>query len=155
MNSPVVAVIDTGVGNLFSLARAIEEVDGAVVITPVPEELSDADLVIIPGVGSFASTMSLLVKTGMAVALRNYAQQGRPLPQHPGRDEDPLPGHPGPGPQGHRPDPVGHAMEARTERLRDNLRRPHASGGDQLMETATYTVNAIVPARTLALQRIR
>ncbi|MCG3775700.1 MAG: Imidazole glycerol phosphate synthase subunit HisH [Nitrospira sp.] len=79
MNSPVVAVIDTGVGNLFSLARAIEEVDGAVVITPVPEELSEADLVIIPGVGSFASTMSLFVKTGMAVALRNYAQQGRPL----------------------------------------------------------------------------
>jgi hypothetical protein len=46
---------------------------------------------------------------------------------------------------------VGRAMEARTERLRDNLRRQHASGGDQLMKTATYTVDAIVPRSRGAL----
>ena len=40
-------------------------------------------------------------------------------------------------------------MEASTERLRENLRRPHASGREQLMKTATYAVNAIVAERTL------
>ena len=51
-----------------------------------------------------------------------------------------------PGPQAHRADAMVRAMEASTERLRDNLRRPHASGGDQPMRTATYTGNSIVRA---------
>jgi hypothetical protein len=41
---------------------------------------------------------------------------------------------------------MGHAVEASAQCFRDNLRRPHASVGDQLMDTATYTVKAIVLA---------
>ena len=55
-------------------------------------------------------------------------QGPRSLPEHPGCDEDPVPGHPDSRPQGHRTDQVGHALEASTERIRDNLRRSHAGG---------------------------
>ena len=51
-------------------------------------------------------------------------QGQRPLPDRAGRAQVPLPGHPVPGPDRDRPHHVGDAVEARPERLRDNLRRP-------------------------------
>ena len=40
--------------------------------------------------------------------------------------EEPVPGHPFAGPQGHRSDTMGSAVEASPERIRYHLRRPHA-----------------------------
>ena len=52
------------------------------------------------------------------------SQGQRPFPDRAGGPEAPLPGHPVPGPDRDRPHQVGDAVEARFERLRDNLRRP-------------------------------
>ena len=44
----------------------------------------------------------------------------------------PVPGHPVPGPQGHRSDTMGDAVEASPQRLRHHLRRPHAGRREPL-----------------------
>ena len=61
-----------------------------------------------------------------------------------GRAQDPLPGDSLAGPQGQRAGTMDHPMEARPERVRDHLRRPHAGGGEPLTN-ATYTVGRTVP----------
>ncbi len=60
----------------------------------------------------------------------------------------PLPGHPVTGPQRHRADTMGRAVEASPERVRHHLRRPHAGRGEPLNETATYTVRRTDPRAT-------
>ncbi len=79
MASPSVAILDTGVGNLFNITRAIEEIGGSPSVTSQPDVLVTADRVIIPGVGSFASTMAAFEATGIADALRDYSAAGRPI----------------------------------------------------------------------------
>ena len=79
MSSPTVVIVDTGVGNLFSIARAVHTVGGSPVISADPRSLETADRVVIPGVGSYASTMSYFAECGMDGALRTYADTGRPL----------------------------------------------------------------------------
>src|SRR3954451_10758344 len=59
-----------------------------------------------------------------------------------GRDEVPLPGHQGTGPQGHRADTMDHTLEAGVKRLRSHIRGPDARGRGQLninMKIAVYT----------------
>jgi glutamine amidotransferase len=77
--SPTVVIVDTGVGNLFSIARAVQTVGGSPVISADPRGLETADRVVIPGVGSYASTMSYFAECGLDGALRAYADTGRPL----------------------------------------------------------------------------
>lgn len=79
MPSPLVAIVDTGVGNLFSISRALEYVGALPVVTSSPDELQRADRVVIPGVGSFTSTMATLEATGLAEALRDYSTADRPI----------------------------------------------------------------------------
>ena len=65
----------------------------------------------------------------------------------------PVPCHQKPGPERDRTNEVGSALETSTERLRHHLRRPHASGGDQLNENATYTVYRILPKHSQTAAR--
>jgi transposase-like protein len=57
-----------------------------------------------------------------------------PFPDRAGGAKVPLPGHPVPGPDRDRPHPVGHALEARFERLRHHLRRPVPGRRDLLTQ---------------------
>ena len=68
-----------------------------------------------------------------------------PLPDRAGRAEDPVPGHPVPGPQGHRAGTMDHPVEASPERVRRHLRRPDAGSGEPLNENAGYTVHRTDP----------
>ena len=52
----------------------------------------------------------------------------------------------GTGPQGHRTGTMGHPVEARPERIRDHLRRPHAGGGEPLTMNAGNTVRRTLPS---------
>lgn len=52
-----VAIIDYGMGNIGSVFRAVEECGGSPVVTCLPAEISDADCLILPGVGSFGDGM--------------------------------------------------------------------------------------------------
>lgn len=74
-----VLVVDYGMGNLKSVQRAFEKVGANVNISNSPDELMDADKVILPGVGSFGRGMKKLEELKLDSALKNFAQTGKPL----------------------------------------------------------------------------
>lgn len=76
---PVVAIVNTGVGNLFSITRALEEVGATPRLVSQPAELKAVDRIVIPGVGAFATTMATFESTGLADALRDFAASDRPI----------------------------------------------------------------------------
>jgi glutamine amidotransferase len=65
-----VAIVDYGMGNLDSVARAVEECGGRAFIADRPEALADAAAVILPGVGAFGRGMENLESRGFVRALR-------------------------------------------------------------------------------------
>jgi glutamine amidotransferase len=67
-----VVIIDYGLCNLDSVARAIEECGGVPLITNRPEDLRAGDRVIIPGVGAFGKAMENLRSAGMDDAIREH-----------------------------------------------------------------------------------
>lgn len=77
--SDSVAIIDYGMGNLFSVKSACENVGIKAFITSSPAECKEADGIILPGVGAFADAMKTLRDLGMVQALRWWAKGGRPL----------------------------------------------------------------------------
>jgi glutamine amidotransferase len=75
-----VAVVDYGVSNLDSVARALEECGASPFVTSDPAELRHASLMVLPGVGAFADGMRNLRERGLDQALREQVlEQGVPL----------------------------------------------------------------------------
>jgi glutamine amidotransferase len=74
-----VAVIDYGMGNLYSVARACEVAELGVVVTSDPAEVDRADGVVLPGVGAFGDGMRELDARGLVEPLKRYARAGRPF----------------------------------------------------------------------------
>lgn len=74
-----VGIVDYGMGNLKSLANALEYLGVAHRICARPEELEDLNHVIIPGVGAYAKAMAHLTETGFIPRLKAYVAAGRPL----------------------------------------------------------------------------
>lgn len=79
MSSPSVAIIDYGVGNLLSVARAFEYLDVKVVITREPDVILSASHVILPGVGAFASAMAALKHLELIDIIQSLAFKDIPL----------------------------------------------------------------------------
>lgn len=80
MKSPSrIAVIDYGMGNLRSVAKAVEAAGGDVHIVTKPTELDSADGVVLPGVGALTDCVSALRATGMSEALRDWIESDRPF----------------------------------------------------------------------------
>ena len=75
----MIAVIDYGVGNLFSLCRSLEAIGQAPVVTGDAETLHQAHRLILPGVGAFADAAEKLRATGLDQVLRAEAQRGKPI----------------------------------------------------------------------------
>lgn len=73
------AVVDYGLGNLFSIRRACEHVGMEVVVTPRKEEILTADVVILPGVGAFGDAMATLRRLDLVEVLRDIAASDRSL----------------------------------------------------------------------------
>jgi imidazole glycerol-phosphate synthase subunit HisH len=71
-----VHLIDYGMGNLDSVRRAIEECGGEAVWAREGGNLSDADRIIVPGVGGFAEGMAELERRGFDSALRTSIEGG-------------------------------------------------------------------------------
>lgn len=80
MKSPKIVVIDYGLGNLFSVRRALE-ICGAVnvCVTDSEQDITDADRVILPGVGAFSDGMRGLSERALVDPLLTYAKSGKPL----------------------------------------------------------------------------
>jgi len=75
-----IAVIDYGMGNLGSVSRAISELGGDSFIASNPEQLTVADRIILPGVGSFTDGMENLNINGWVGELQQQIiENGKPL----------------------------------------------------------------------------
>jgi glutamine amidotransferase len=74
-----VSVVDYGMGNLFSVSRALEACGAQPVLMDTPEAIIDADILILPGVGAFADGMAGLRDRNLIEPLKAYAKTGRPM----------------------------------------------------------------------------
>ncbi|WP_303982481.1 imidazole glycerol phosphate synthase subunit HisH [Dongia mobilis] len=68
---PGVVIVNSGVCNLDSIQRAVEECGGKPEVTDDPRIVEQADRIILPGVGSFAAAMQAMNEKGIAAGLRN------------------------------------------------------------------------------------
>ena len=75
----MIAVIDYGVGNLFSLCRSLEAIGQEPVVTGDPALLRQADKLFLPGVGAFADAADKLRQTGLDEVIRQEAARGKPI----------------------------------------------------------------------------
>lgn len=75
----MVAIVDYGVGNLFSLECSLNAIGAEVTITADPEVLKKADQIILPGVGAFEDAAKKLRATGLDQVIRDLAAAGKPL----------------------------------------------------------------------------
>lgn len=74
------AIVDYGMGNLDSVARAVEECGGSPTVTADPHALAEATTIILPGVGSFAEGMRNIRERGLDEALQEQViEKGVPL----------------------------------------------------------------------------
>ena len=75
----MIAIIDYGMGNLFSLSSSLKSLGYEVEITADPERLRAADKLFLPGVGAFRDAQERLFSTGLADLIRELAAEGKPL----------------------------------------------------------------------------
>jgi glutamine amidotransferase len=114
-----IAVLDYGAGNLHSVGRALAVVGADVMVAGDADDLDDADVMVIPGVGRFGACVRALRDSGLEPAARAFIDDGRPVfgvclgmqILFEGSDEDPEPG-------------LG-VFAGRVHRLSDRVRVPH------------------------------
>ena len=75
----MIAIVDYGVGNLFSLARSFAAIGVEVEITADPEKLRAAEKILLPGVGAFGDAAEKLRATGLDKVVVEQANAGKPL----------------------------------------------------------------------------
>lgn len=79
MKSPKIAIVDYGVGNLYSIQKAFSKFTAKAVITEEAKEITSSDALILPGVGSFESGMNGLRIRNLEAAIKQFAQSGKPI----------------------------------------------------------------------------
>lgn len=75
----MIAIIDYGMGNLRSVAKALELLGYETDITKDAKHIADADHVILPGVGAFGAAMENLKKSNLIDIIKNTANSGKPF----------------------------------------------------------------------------
>lgn len=75
----MIAIIDYGVGNLFSLKSSLAAIGAEAVVTRDQQVLDQADHIILPGVGAFGDAANKLRETGMFQVVLDQAASGKPL----------------------------------------------------------------------------
>lgn len=79
MSKAQVALIDYGIGNLFSVRRALETAGADVTVTSESETIESARFVVLPGVGAFSDGMQGLRERNLIDSICRYAATKRPL----------------------------------------------------------------------------
>ena len=74
-----IVIIDYGLGNLLSIRRAIINVGGLATISENSNDIINADLLILPGVGAFPTGMVELERRGYLEAIKEFSLKERPL----------------------------------------------------------------------------
>lgn len=72
-----VTIIDYGIGNLLSVARAFEYCGAKVVLADSAQKIEEAQILVLPGVGAFADGMAGLTERGLVESIQKYAASGR------------------------------------------------------------------------------
>ena len=75
----MIAIIDYGVGNLFSLQSSLKFIGAEAKVTNNIEEIKAADRIILPGVGAFEDAIRKLRESGMEKVVLEEAANGKPL----------------------------------------------------------------------------
>jgi glutamine amidotransferase len=75
----MIAIIDYGVGNLRSVAKAFEYIGHPAEVTSDPQTVLKADKVVLPGVGAFGKAMESLERSGMVPVVKEAIGAGRPF----------------------------------------------------------------------------
>ena len=75
----MIAIIDYGVGNLFSLRSSFAAIGAEAVITADPDIVRSADRILLPGVGAFGDAAQKLQESGMADLVLAQAALGKPI----------------------------------------------------------------------------
>lgn len=75
----MIAILDYGVGNLFSLCSSLKYIGADAIVTGNPEEIKKADKIILPGVGAFADAAAKLKNSGLDILLKEEAKKGKDI----------------------------------------------------------------------------
>ena len=75
----MIAVVDYGVGNLFSLCCSLERTGANAKVTSDPEEIRSAEKIILPGVGAFADAAKKLRDSGLDKVILEQAAAGKEI----------------------------------------------------------------------------
>ena len=75
----MVAIVDYGVGNLFSLRSSLAFIGADAVVTSDPCVLRAADKIILPGVGAFGDAAAKLRESGLGAVVIEEAKKGKPI----------------------------------------------------------------------------
>ena len=75
----MIAIVDYGVGNLFSLASSFRSIGADITVTGDAEVIRSADKIILPGVGAFRDARAKLSESGLDKVVVEEARRGKPL----------------------------------------------------------------------------
>lgn len=75
----MIAIVDYGVGNLFSLKSSLSMIGADAIVTGSADDLRAADKIILPGVGAFEDAEKKLRATGLDEVVIEQARAGKPL----------------------------------------------------------------------------
>ncbi len=137
----MIAVIDYGMGNLYSVEKALLSLGAEVIVTSEPELIKSASGVILPGVGAFGDCMANLQKARLVETIQEVCRRGTPFLGiclglqllFEGSEEDP--GVAGLG--------VFQGMVRKIEAT--NLKVPHMGWNSLHYASASYLFNSLTP----------
>lgn len=75
----MIAIIDYGVGNLFSLTCSFKSIGADICVTSDPDVIAKADRIILPGVGAFEDAAKKLRESGLDEVIKAECAKGKPL----------------------------------------------------------------------------
>ena len=74
-----IVIVDYGMANLRSVQKAFEKLGHAAVISGDPNQVAEADKVVLPGVGAFRDAIARLRESGLAAPLTEHVRTGKPF----------------------------------------------------------------------------
>lgn len=75
----MIAIIDYGMGNLYSVEKAFVKLGAEVIVTSDPKVIASADKVVLPGVGAFGDCMRNLIDYRLIEVIRQVIAEGKPF----------------------------------------------------------------------------
>ncbi len=75
----MISVVDYGVGNLHSVAKALEKVGAQTRVTSDWRDVEKSDGVVLPGVGAFKDSMDAMHRSDLAKAIKAFIASGKPF----------------------------------------------------------------------------